>query len=405
MTLELVPDRTAAWRANLDPMLRVLLDCARTRMTLERLARIRATPMSAADAERLLQLASFHLMVPLLQHHLAGGGELPAHVAERLKRMALERSELNGALYSELHDLLDDLDAAAIPVIPFRGPVLGASLYGNVGLREFRELDLLVRRQDVLRLKSVLGQRGYAPEYRLSRAAERIHLKEATDYTFERRRGRGIVEVHWALLPKYLSTPLERSCWEHLVPRTLGHRQVRSLSARDLLIFLCAHGAKHAWDRLIWVTDVAECVRTDAALDWDQLLLQARAVRSERAVRLGLLLAREWLDAPVPDEIAAELLADASLVRLARSVTASWQYGRPRRASAVGWFHLATRDGWLDRLRYVALRATNLNANDWRFMALPEALMGLYYPLRLVRLAGEAVSRIAPAPKAAGLER
>src|SRR5207244_11975507 len=61
----------------------------------------------------------------------------------------------------------------------------------------------------------------------------------------------------------------------------LGGTLVRTLSAEHLLLVLCAHGAKHCWERLGWICDVAELLRGTPALDLSGMLAQARSLRSE----------------------------------------------------------------------------------------------------------------------------
>ncbi len=394
MNLELVQRRSAPGKGSLALELRVLLDVARTRLSRERRHHVQSTIAGGLDADRLLALAAGHGLVPLLHHHLGATGELPEPAHERLRVAARESAMLNMALYAELHRLLDALDAAAIPVVPYKGPALAVSLYGNIALREFRDLDLLVRPEDVLRVKPLLLDRGYRPEYSLSEAAERIHLRESCDYQFGRSRGRGVVEVHWALLPRYLSRPMESGCWQRLVPRMLGNRQVRGLASEDLLLYLCGHGTKHGWERLTWLVDVAECVRADAGLDWDRLRMRAELLKASRVLRLSLAMARDHLSLELPDEISSWIDEDGELPRVMRSIANGWHDPRPRRAITTTLMHLATRDTPEERFRYLVKRATNLNEHDWSFVALPESLVGLYYPLRVVRLAGEGLAKM-----------
>ncbi len=395
MTLDATPADNDATLAEFDPVLCTLLACARTRMTPGGAASLSSVSLAPPEATRLLDLAMHHGLVPLLHRHLPGTA-LPAPERQRLQSHARESAMLNLALYAELNRILDHLHAAGIPAVPYKGPALAMSYYGNATLREFRDLDLLVRRDDVPRIKKVLIQQGYAPEYPLTEAAERIHIREATDYAFARDRGRSVVEIHWRLMPRYLTPPMETSFWTRLVPSALGQRIVRSIGPEDLLIYLCAHGTKHAWERLTWVVDIAEIIHARPEIDWGRMLALARELRSACALRLGLRLAADYLDAPLPEALATALRADRRLSHLARRSVEGWSRALPPKSRHVAAFHLASRDRWQERIRYVLLRALNLNAHDWRFVALPPGLIGLYYPLRLVRLAGEAVTRLIP---------
>src|ERR1700681_921232 len=71
-------------------------------------------------------------------------------------------------LTGKLLRLLELFQAAEIPVIPLKGPVLAQILYGDPVLREFEDLDLLVRKRDVLRALQLLNAHGYAVDSSLS---------------------------------------------------------------------------------------------------------------------------------------------------------------------------------------------------------------------------------------------
>src|SRR5437870_3000271 len=172
------------------------------------------------------------------------------------RRSARRRLRATGELLS----LLELFEADGIPAAPFKGPVLAAVLYGDVALREFVDLDILVRRRDVGRATDVLLSRGYRPEVPVEAGHEAALL--ASGYHYPLRRDDGLaVELHWNLAPREFPYPLDaEEVWTRLRPVPLGGRTVHTLGAEDLLLFLCAHGAKHCWWRRQWVADVAELI-------------------------------------------------------------------------------------------------------------------------------------------------
>jgi hypothetical protein len=87
---------------------------------------------------------------------------------------------------------------------------------------------------------------------------------------------------------------------------------VRSLSNTQLLLALCLHGTKHFWSSLGWLVDLAELMRRDTGIDSQWVRVQARANGCERRVGLGLRMAKDLLDAPVPD-LLAPLTGDATV--------------------------------------------------------------------------------------------
>src|SRR5207253_975904 len=80
----------------------------------------------------------------------------------------------------------------------------------------------------------------------------------------------------------------------------LAGRPWPAFAPARLLLILCVHGANHCWLRLNWLCDVAELLRRNPALDWPALAAEAERWGCRRILTLGLLLAHDLLDAPLP---------------------------------------------------------------------------------------------------------
>src|SRR5438034_733317 len=76
----------------------------------------------------------------------------------------------------------------------------------------------------------------------------------------------------------------------------------RLLRPGTLMVALCAHGAKHHWQRLSWLCDIERLARTPG-FDWQSAARDAAALRCAPALLLGCLLAADLLDAPVPANV------------------------------------------------------------------------------------------------------
>ncbi len=77
--------------------------------------------------------------------------------------MAFQRvSALNILLTHELQKLLALFADNDVRAVPYKGPALALQLYGNVALRQFSDLDILVHPRDVLRARDLLLAEGYA---------------------------------------------------------------------------------------------------------------------------------------------------------------------------------------------------------------------------------------------------
>ena len=199
------------------------------------------------------------------------------------------------------------------------------------------------------------------------------------------------VELHWRIAGAVSDFGLDYArLWSRLGVVALGGRLVPVLEPVDLLLVLCIHGAKHAWERLAWICDVAELVRRTPELDWTALVAEAEELKAGRIVGLGLLLADELLDAPLPAHVAALVRSDRALAPLAASVR-SWLFQPPRGGAGTFRFHLGTRVGWRGKTELALRSLTALNQQDLGGVRLPDAVLPLYYVARPLRLVGKAV--------------
>src|SRR5262249_16760086 len=179
-------------------------------------------------------------------------------------------------------------------------------------------IDILVHQQHVLPAKQILVAHGYCPETEMTSRQEALHLQTHYVYTFAHDTTGSVVELHYRIRPRYFSFAIDpEQLWERLSRISLGGKQVWSFTPEDTLLILCAHGANHCWERLAWICDIAELLRANPRLDWQQVLAQARATGSERMLLLGLWLAHDLLGAALPPALVEQARSDRALQQLA----------------------------------------------------------------------------------------
>lgn len=373
----------------MSPEAELLLSCARVRLEQEDRARIETLVRRGLDWKCLLELAAAHELSSLLYWHLKAvcPEDVPEEARQTLRDRVAARAAQGLLLTSELFPLLDLLGRAGIPAIPFKGPVLAAALYGNPALREFVDLDILIHRKDVPKALRVLASSGYRP----TEEDEGMRFREWNRQCPLSRDGAGLLDLHWGLAQA--NFPKESSLsgvWDRLEPAVIDGRQVPTISAEDLCVFLCVHAAKHQWASLKWVCDLAELVRSRPDMQWQRVLERARAAGSERMVLLGLALARNVLGAeisggPVPFEV------DSGVRSLARNIHARLLSGVDPEGGAVEkmFFQFKISDSMLDKLRYLLLGVTVPTDADQQSLPLPPLLYPLYCLLRPLRLAAK----------------
>jgi hypothetical protein len=369
----------------------LLLCCAQICSASESGDRIEILLRQDLDWEYLIETALGHRTLPMLYQGLVNS--CPAAIAPgivgQLKGHFSGNARRSFALTGELLKCLNLFDAHGISAVPFKGPVLGAKTYGDYAMRQFDDLDILVHEKDVLKARDLLVSQGYRPEFELTRAQEQAYLFAQSEFKVLDDESDVIVELHWRIAERYFCFPLDpEELWERLVPVSLAGQEVHTFSAEDLVLILCVHGAKHIWQRLVWICDVARLVSSHGGMDWQWVLQQARRLGSERMLLLGLFLAHELLGAAPPAEMLGMARADPSVGFLAAQVRQQLFTDRPTGDWDMARFHLRARERWQDRMEHTLRLAVTTSPGDWALIRLPDPLFPLYYLLRPIRLVG-----------------
>jgi hypothetical protein len=391
---------------------RLVLCCARVNGTAETAGQIRTLLAHDLDWGRVRRVAGRHGVLPLLYRHLRATcpEAVPRAFLDQLKDYFLRNTSRNLFLADKLLQLLRAFEGHDIPAVPYKGPVLAALAYGHLGLREFCDLDLFVREEDLRKATEVLRALGFRLAVPLPRGREAACAREAGELPLLHPDGT-FVELHATLLRRDFHFPLDRRSLERQLGRVaLVGKDVLTFSPEHHLLFLCAHGAKHLWVSLGWVCDIAELIRVQPDLNWDQFFARAKDLRSERMLFLGLLLARDLLQAALPEEVVRRARADRTAHTLAGQVSRRLFQDVDTAPGGLesALFHLRVRERPRDGIRYCLALALVPHFADWAHLSLPPLLSFLYYLVRPLRLAGKGAGQWLhrvqerPAPTAVG---
>lgn len=376
-----------------EPEMQLVRACARRTLRASDRERIRALLQAGVDWDRVVTLSLRHRLAPLVWSHLRAEN-VPAATAATLQGLFVRNAGAMLRLSGELLQIVELCRANDVLVVPYKGPALAAQAYGNLAYRLAGDLDLLVRAADVPRARALLLGRGYAPRHALSRGGaefmRRSRYSEELDCE-----GGASVELHWAFTNGDIALDLDL---DDLAPRLgtieLGGDRVPVFGPADQLLILCVHGCKHRWDRLEWLCGVAELARSHGGeIAWDALVRQAGALGVRRMLLLGVVLAHDLLDAPVPEPVLAAARADRAVVELATEVppllAAEMATPDDVPSLATDVFRFRLRERYRDRVRFVWYRATTPSRPEsWSAVSIGGRWLpvhGLVRPFRAMR--------------------
>jgi len=335
-----------------------------------------------------------HRVMPLLYRSLKNTGvqEVPNASLEQLRDLFLTNAARNVFLTNRLLAILNLFKENNITALPFKGPVLAETVYGDLSLRQFVDLDILVHKDDALSARDLLISAGYRPEIKLSPEQANAYVRSEDNCTLLSNDGRVNIELHWEMSGTYSPVFLDlKILAARLETATLDGKEVLNLSPEDLLVYLCMHGCKDHWEALDHICCVAELLNHHPNMDWQQVTQLANGLCCERMLLLGLFLAHDLLEAPVPENVVARIEADSKIRELAVKVyhnlfTEKHEPSENGVSSRFSFFHIAVRDNLSEKILYTLRLLFIPTAEDWRVFPLPVSLSFLHYVFRPGRL-------------------
>jgi hypothetical protein len=385
-----VPDIAIASRApeeSLSPTCQALLACCR--------AVIREQPYCAdvdlpcgVDWADLIDHGRRHGLIPLLYAHLRGSSRVELKVGELLRRESIGAVAENLVQVRGLRAAARAFAECRIPWMCLKGPLAG-TLYSDPSLRPFTDIDVLIRLPDFQAAYRSLLEVGFRPSLDMGPRWQALYFRLQTETSFAYEGS--ALDLHWEPLPHgYSFTPDVDAIWARAELANILGLSVATPSPCDTLIFLCLHAAKHDWERLIWLVDIAALIKSKKALlDWEAIASELKHPSRKTPLSVSLRLVESCLGVELPARISQLVQANGAAKALCETRISLWQRNEGWSSSSPWpWKRLYYQSMTLsaDRLRYwrdAIFRPTPLERME---VPLPFSCRSVYYAFRPLRL-------------------
>jgi len=288
---------------------KILLSCARNQKTAQSKSDIKKLLYNDLEWDYLTQRASQHKLLPLLYWNLKEfEEEVPENILKSLKLNFNRNAKNNLLMLGELLKLLDLFEKEGIIAIPYKGPLLAISAYKNLVLRQFDDLDIVVNKNNILKVKEILISNNYTPQFDLDGFKERRFIQSQREYKFFNSETEINLEIQWQFqgVSFSVSDDLGFTDPKNIETIEINNKRISSLSPENMLLVLCIHASGHYWERLSWICDVSELIQSKN-IDWEYTIKKAEELGIKRLLWVNLFLAVDLLGLNLPDDISKHL--------------------------------------------------------------------------------------------------
>ncbi len=341
------------------------------------------------DWDKLIYLAERHRMISHVYNNIAQIKEfIPVHPFEKIQRKCEQNRLKLIRLAGTLIEITTAFKENKVPVVVLKGPLMAEQFYGDIGMKQSRDIDLLVNWENIQLCERILKDFNclrIQPSFTLSPKQTEVHHNIIHHYTYINKKNNTIIELHWRLLsPKTLMPVNTATIIEHSVKMKWEKRTFSIPNDVDQLIYLAAHGAKHQWYRLYWLKDFAEALHIFPEPQYKILIYKAKEYGLINPLIQGILLSNILFDYELPDSFIP--LVSKNHYQLAKSALKKIRISEKR--------NLSRKINRLSKLIYTMRLRNDLKykwdciwssrtvENDWIILPLPDRLFFLYYFLR-----------------------
>lgn len=319
--------------------------------------------------------------------------DVPAETTKSISSAAQAQLSQNLAFAAEVVRLARAFESRGLRVTFFKGVPTAIELYGDLGMRHSKDIDLLVERGSMRDTGAVLESSGYGRIFpppdvgdsrlnTLMRTGKDIVYRRKNDPTLE-------VELHWRLFnnAKFMdrlgAVPVTKTF------PALANARLTVFSADDAFAYLCGHGAAFAWCRLKWLADIGALLAREAPNG----ILRLYEAAAERGAALpaaqAMMLCRRLFGSELPAVLAEKPSAKRRVQRLEQLALKAMTQGNEETEPSElrGGMRPIARSLWLlnasPRYLWGEFNSRWISADDVVSVALPSALQFMYPLLRV----------------------
>lgn len=335
------------------------------------------------DWNDFIYKASVHGVLPLIYNSLKAleNSSIPSIMITRLKDNYFEITKENMMLTSELIKITKLFDQNHIKYISFKGPTLSQAYYGNITLRQYCDLDILVKYIDIKKIIVLLEKIGYKGDYLYSKDKNSNYLKVIT---FVNEKLATVIEIHCELISSSYAIDFRNiNFFNKIKTIDINNNSLNIFKKEFLFIYLCIHGSKHVFERVSWICDINKLL-IDKTINWKLLIRLSEVLNVKRIILSSIYLASIVFDTKLPSYIKSIIEKDSQVKKISNKILLSLDKNKMSLTSLS--ILISQREGIYDKLHFLFKSLFSVKDTDIKFIKLPKYLYFIYFIIRPFRM-------------------
>lgn len=242
---------------------------------------------------------------------------IPSIIFEEFKKDYYVNATKNTLIFEGLGKVLQAFNKTGLQVIVLKGAALAEIVYGNLALRPMSDIDLLVKKEDLLRIDEQLKIQGYLPS---DGSVKDINFSSAYLTTLDYRspsKNLPSFHIHWHFVnssipnESYITYIKMEDIWQDAEKTKIANVETLVMAPHHLVIHLSEHALRvtHSLSKFCFFCDINEAINFyQERLDWDQLIKDSFKFNLNRMVYLSLYFASKFLATKIPEDVLLKLI-------------------------------------------------------------------------------------------------
>lgn len=320
---------------------------------------------------------------------------IPQEILRIMKSYNMNIAKTNMLMSAELIKVMKNFKTTNISAIPYKGPLLAQLAYGDITLRQYVDLDILVEENQLRQAINILKQNDYIvdeEEYKY------IMKNKSIFHDISLYKNNIHIELHWKLFSDEFKTDIENiQIKENLSQVSISNHTLESFENEILILYLTVHGAKHRWERIEWLLDIVKIVQNQT-INWDRLLELMHTTKTSKILLSTLYLCQNILDLDIPEKVQI-LINDVKILKLSKNFEKDFYKNftnpikRKVQTKTISKIQYDVLNGFKSKASFL-LSLLKPSELDFKSVDFPKYLYILYYFIRPINIMKRWIKKI-----------